>query len=93
MYTFVHIVSFSIFVPYCKLSLLETGKQKENIGQVGQNAQLWQWLWTDGHELNTLQFKYRDLSVVMIDESLCILENEVKVSKTSSFHSNMNVHT
>ena len=54
---------------------------------------IWQWLWTDRHEHNIMQVKYRDLSVVMIDERSLTLENEVKVSKTSSFNSNMNVDT
>ena len=49
--------------------------------------------WTDWHELNTLQVKYSDLSVMMIDERPCTLENEFWVSKTFLFHSNMNVDT
>ena len=62
-----------------------------NIDPVGQNAQLA--FDNDWHELNTLQVKCSDLSVEMIDERPCTLENEVKVSKTPSFNSNMGVDT
>ena len=64
-------------------------------GPVGQNAQL-----TFNNDFGLMgmnsilcKVKYRDLSVVMVDERPCTLENEVKVSKTSSFNSNMNVDT